>query len=181
MSQVLGTFGLVESKGICILAWVQGKRKMSQVLGTFGLLDFIHHVMARSRLAGVNLRTVHCFNFPKILGHSKPRILNQRIRGHDCMWFHKANPWTAYLTAWNYHRTPHRHVEPEIVDWLFYCCYNLSLQVTSTKVSTVLITPDLMHCIAITPVCNLTWNVQVQNRINNSNHLSHNHTPTSQI
>jgi hypothetical protein len=61
---------------------------MSQVLGDFGPPDF---TMLRPFLTwGVflNLWNVYFFNFPFFSGHSKSRLLNQLIGGHDCR-FHK--------------------------------------------------------------------------------------------
>jgi hypothetical protein len=66
-----------------VLAWVRGQRKMSEVLGAFGLpyVTMFRPVLASHAFS--NLWIIHLFKFPIFFGHSKPRILNQWIRGHD--------------------------------------------------------------------------------------------------
>jgi hypothetical protein len=69
----------------CGEAWVRGKRKLSQVLGVFELLDFTMLRPVLAWRAFWNLCTVCLFDFPFFSGRGKPRILNQWIRGHDCI------------------------------------------------------------------------------------------------
>jgi hypothetical protein len=54
-------------------------------MGAFGLLDFtrLRPVLAWHALR--NLRIFYLSNFPILFLDVKPRILNQWIRGHDCM------------------------------------------------------------------------------------------------
>jgi hypothetical protein len=66
----------MEVRGSDVLAWVQVQRKMSQVLDAFGLLGFTRSHLARF------LKLMNCFfNFPVVLSHGKPHVLNQRILG----------------------------------------------------------------------------------------------------
>jgi hypothetical protein len=89
-----------------VLAWILGQRKMGQLLGAFGLLDLPCYgpfsLGARFETYGpvvslilrfFLLRSLFFFNFPNYFsGRGKPRILNQWVRGHDCihvLYFHR--------------------------------------------------------------------------------------------
>jgi hypothetical protein len=73
-----------ESRDSDTLAWVQGQRKMSQVLGTFGLLDFtmIQPVLAWRMFW--NLWTALSLIFPFFGGGTETEKLEQGMRGHNC-------------------------------------------------------------------------------------------------
>jgi hypothetical protein len=58
---------------------------MSQVLGTFGLLDFTVLRSVLAWLVFLTLRTVYFFNFPFFSGRGEPQVLNQWIWGHICI------------------------------------------------------------------------------------------------
>jgi hypothetical protein len=60
---------------------------MSQVFGAFGLLGLTMLQPVLAWRALWNLWTVYFLNFPIFSsGRGKPRILNQLIRGHDCIY-----------------------------------------------------------------------------------------------
>jgi hypothetical protein len=45
-----------------------------------------HHATARSRLAHVS-KLMNCLSLSFLSGHSKPQVMNQWIRGHNCICF----------------------------------------------------------------------------------------------
>jgi len=105
--QLIRTVRTLEAKWwqVCGEVWVQGQRKMSQVLGTFGLLDF---TMLRPILAWrvfLNLWTVYFFNFPNFFpGRSQPWINETADTESTDTAVHLHNPflWVFFVRAIGY-------------------------------------------------------------------------------
>jgi hypothetical protein len=73
---------------------------VSRVLGAFGLLNFTMLRPVLAWRAFWNLWTVYLFNFPFFSGRSNPRILNQRIWKHDCIYSHPAITFFRTYVLW---------------------------------------------------------------------------------